>query len=132
MQRKRDRGRDERPRCVDSGGKKRGAWFIALAGLHSASRSRRTNLGPDPEFECASQLRVFHAKVKDTRTRFRSFFQPSRARARARYSKSLTCDSSISARLRLTRERGLFIRRAFPGVRPLNPFFSSKVSGNFA
>lgn len=91
------------------------------------SRSR-----PDPEFECASQLRVFHAKVKDTRTRFRSFLQPSRARARARYSKSLTCDSSISARLRLTRERGLFIRRAFPGVRPLNPFFSSEVSGNFA
>jgi len=107
-----------------------GAWFIVEA-AHSASRSRRANLVcPDPGFErarasqTASWLRVFRAKVKDARTRFRSSPRPSRARVYGNHSRS--CDLPRSVILLDEKEDPAIVNpRNFPKLKvDFSPFQS--------
>lgn len=80
MQRKREVGRQL---CVDSRGKKRGGWFIALAGLHSASRSRRTNLGTVLILNSSTRASYVSSTQKSrTRERGSGVFSNLRERAR--------------------------------------------------
>lgn len=65
----RERGRGGQL-CVDSRGKKRGGWFIALADLHSASRSRRTNLGSVPILNLSTRA-SYVSSTQKSRTRER-------------------------------------------------------------
>lgn len=106
MQRKRDRGRDGRPRCVDSRGKKRGAWFIALGDLHSASRSRRTNLDPVPILNSSARA-SYASSTRKSRTRGRGsgVFSNLRERVRVHGIQSLYRVIRRSVRVYVWREK---------------------------